>query len=141
MASTDGKMDQLRSVPLFEKLGGRQLEAVGRVADTVDLPAGKVLMRQGDMGAEMFVLVAGGAQVERAGREAIDVGPGTILGEMSLVAEAPRVATVTLTEPSTLIVISHRDFHALLDDSPEILRGVFDSLASRIRWLEADTPH
>jgi CRP-like cAMP-binding protein len=48
---------------------------------------------------------------------------------------------VTLTEPSQLLVIGHREFHSLLEGSPELLRAVFDQLGSRIRLLEADRPH
>ena len=137
MAAADTKLEMLRSVPLFSSMRGRDLEAVGRLADTVDVPAGKALMRQGDQGNEMYVIASGSVRVERNGTEIATLGPGQAVGEMSLLSEGPRLATVTTLEPTTAFVLGHREFHTLLADSAELRQCIFDNLASRIRMLDA----
>jgi CRP/FNR family cyclic AMP-dependent transcriptional regulator len=136
MATADAKLEMLRSVPLFASMRGRDLEAVERLADTIELPAGKALMRQGDEGNEMFVIAAGQVRVERNGREIATLGPGQAVGEMALLSEGPRLATVTTLEPTTAFVLGHREFHTLLEDSSELRQCIFDNLARRIRMLD-----
>ena len=79
------------AVAAAEYLGARR--PGGQALDEVDLPAGHVLMREGEIGSQMFMLVSGEARVEHGGREIAVLGPGSHLGEMALVAEGPRVAT------------------------------------------------
>ena len=141
MAATDTKRDMLRAVSLFETLSDRELAAVERLADTVDVPAGHVLMRQGASGGEMFVIASGGVVVDRDGHEVATLGPGSVVGEMALISEGPRTATVTTTEPSTLFVLAHREFHSLMDTSAEVRDCVFKAVAHRIREVEADHAH
>jgi CRP/FNR family transcriptional regulator, cyclic AMP receptor protein len=136
MAGADTKLAMLRSVPLFASMRGKDLEAVGRMADSIDLPAGKALMRQGEQGNEMFVLASGSVRVERNGTEIATLGPGQAVGEMSLLSEGPRLATVTTLEPTTAFVVGHREFHTLLADSAELRQCILDNLAARIRMLD-----
>src|SRR5687768_9289108 len=111
MGTRDVKLDLLLTVPLFADLSRKDIESVGRLADTVDVPAGKVLMREGESGAEMFVIASGSVVVERGGREVVRLGKGDVVGEGALLSEGPRTATVTTAEPSTLFVLGHREFH------------------------------
>jgi CRP-like cAMP-binding protein len=141
MAPKDEKLDLLKSIPLFAGFGGRELRRLGMLTDQIDLPAGRVLMRQGEDGREMFVIVRGRAEVTRDGRVIAERGSGDILGEIALVVEGPRTATVTLTEPSQLLVVGHRDFHALMDEMPTVRLHVLESLARRVRQLEPDAAH
>jgi CRP/FNR family cyclic AMP-dependent transcriptional regulator len=123
---------------LFSDRRERDLKQVAQLADEVDLPAGHVLMREGDRGSEAFLLATGEVKVELAGREIARLGPGTMLGEMAILAEGPRTATVTLTQPSRLFVLAHREFHSLLDDVPAVRKCVLDELVRRLRTLEPD---
>jgi CRP-like cAMP-binding protein len=141
MAATDTKREMLRGVSLFGTLSDRELAAVEQLADTVDVAAGHVLMRQGASGGEMFVIVSGGVVVDRDGRELASLGPGSVVGEMALLSEGPRTATVTATEPSTLFVLAHREFHSLMDTSPEVRDCVLNVVAQRIREVEEDHAH
>jgi CRP-like cAMP-binding protein len=111
------------------------------LADEVDVPANKVLMRQGETGTDMMVLVRGGVAVERDGERINTLGPGDFFGEIALVDGGPRTATVTVTEPSTLLVITHRDFHSMMDEFPEVASQVMNALANRVRSLDPDTPN
>ena len=141
MVATDTKRDLLRAVSLFETLSDRELAAIEQLVDTVDVPAGHVLMRQGASGGEMFVIARGGVVVDRNGSEVATLGPGSVVGEMALLSEGPRTATVTTTEPSTLFVLAHREFHSLMDASAEVRDCVFKAVAHRIREVEADHAH
>ncbi len=136
--AADPKLDRLRSVPLFAGLGSREIERLGQLADEVDVPAGHVLMRQGDRGNEMFVLVSGKVSVEREGRALGERGAGSVLGEIALLAEMPRTATVIAIEPSRLFVVGHREFHSLMDQMPSVRTSVLEVLASRIAALDPD---
>jgi CRP/FNR family cyclic AMP-dependent transcriptional regulator len=136
--ATDGKMEALHSVPLFSDLRPRDLEQVAQLADEVDLPAGHVLMRQGDNASQMFIILSGEARVERNGSELAVLGPGSVLGEMAIVAEGPRVATATLTKPSHLFVLGHREFHSLMANHASVRDCVLNEVARRLRELEPE---
>ena len=141
MAATDTKREMLRAVSLFSTLSGKELEAVERLADTVDVPAGHVLMRQGSSGGEMFVIASGAVVVDRNGRELATLGPGSVVGEMALLSEGPRTATATAIEPSTLFVLAHREFHSLMADSADVRECVLNAVAQRIRELDEANAH
>jgi CRP/FNR family cyclic AMP-dependent transcriptional regulator len=141
VASADKKLELLARVPLFSALRGRDLERVGQLADEIDVPAGKVLMRQGDTGQEFFIVVDGTLRVERDGKAVAERGPGEFVGEIALVDEAPRSATVTCETPCRLLVIGHREFHELLQEQRAIERAVLVALADRVRQLEPQQAH
>jgi CRP-like cAMP-binding protein len=135
---TDPKLELLRQVPLFNRLGKRDLEQLGALADEIDVPNDKVLMRQGETGAEMFVISAGRVRIERDGREIAQLGPGSWIGEMALLSEAPRNATATALEPSTLFVVAHREFHSLMNNMPSVRDAVLECVADRLRAASPD---
>ena len=139
--AADAKRDLLKGVPLFAAMRPRDLDSVERLADTVEVPDGHVLMRQGQTGNELFVIASGTAVAERNGHEVGRLGPGDVVGEMSLLSEGPRLATVTMLEPGTLFVLGHREFHTLLDDSAELRQCILDAVARRIRILDDDGIH
>lgn len=137
----DEKLDLLRRIPLFSGFDRRRMERLGMLADEVDVPAGKVLMRQGESGSDMMVVVRGSVAVERDGNRLNTLGPGDFFGEIALVDGGPRTATVTAEELTMLLVISHRDFHSMMDEFPEVASQVMNALANRVRHLEPDAPH
>ena len=137
----DQKLDMLHSIPLFSKLRRSDLERLGQLADVVDVDTGRVLMREGDIGSQMFVIASGRVRVEKAGAMINDLGPGTWVGEIALLSEGPRTATVTVSEPSRLFVVSHSDFHSLMDELPSVRAAVLDSVAERLRRSETDSAH
>jgi CRP-like cAMP-binding protein len=139
--AADGKIEALRSVSLFTDLRQRELEQVAQLVDEVDLPAGQVLMREGESATQMFMMASGEALVERGGLEVARLGPGSHVGEMAIVAEGPRTATVTLTEPAHLFVLAHREFHSLMDDVPAVRDCVMNEVARRLRQLETEKAH
>jgi CRP-like cAMP-binding protein len=141
MASSDPKIDLIRSVPMFANCGPKDLQRIAQLVEEVDLPDGQVLMREGDTGAEMFVISSGSARVERGGQVVGEFGPGSVLGEMALVSEGSRNATVTAVGPVKALVVGHREFHSLMDDHPKFRGKVYEGLAGKVRGLEGDTVH
>jgi CRP-like cAMP-binding protein len=135
---TDTKLELLKRTPLLSDLGRKEIEEVGRLVDEIDVPAGKVLMREGDTGSEFFVLVNGTVGIERGGKRIRTLEPGAFFGEIALLSEAPRSATATSEGPATLLVLGHREFHSLMDQYPSIRTCVLEALAKRIRALEPE---
>ena len=138
---SDPKLDRLRQCLLFSGLGSREIQRVGELTEEVDLPAGRVLMRQGEVGREMFVLAEGRVRVERDGRTIDESGPGEVLGEMALLSDGPRTATVTTLEPSRLYVLGQHEFHVLMGEMPSVRDSVLKVLADRLRSLDPDAAH
>lgn len=128
----NAKVDLIRSVPLFGRCTRAEVAEVAHIADEIDVPEGKELMREGDRGREFFVLLEGSAVVRRGGRKVNVLGPGDFFGEIALVSRSPRTATVTTTSPARLLVITGGSFRALLEHSPRIQLRVLEALADRL---------
>lgn len=126
------KIDLIKRAPLFAPAKKSELEQIAMIADEIDLPEGKVLIKEGDQGREFFVLIEGTARVERDGKKIADIGPGDFFGEIALIAKTPRNATITTTSPVRALVITDRAFKQLLDHSPTIAVGVLVALAERL---------
>lgn len=129
----DEKLEMLRAVALFGAFGDRELESVARHVDRASRPAGDVLIRQGDRGEEMVLLLSGAATVERDGKVLATLGPNDVVGELSLIDHKPRTATVTLTEDCDVLVMHRQDFMALMDEIPGFTQKVLQSMAQRLR--------
>jgi len=137
----DEKLDLLHGIPLFSGLDKRQLLRLGQLTDEVDVADGRTLMRQGERGDELFIVIEGKLRVERDGQVIAHRGAGEFLGEIALVDEGPRSATVISDGPARLLVVGHRAFHTLMDEFPEIQLVVLRELARRVRHLDGDQPH
>jgi CRP-like cAMP-binding protein len=128
----DAKVDLIAHVPLFAGLSKKELRAIASLADEIDLPEGKALIKEGERGREFFVLLDGEADVNKGGRSINTMRKGDFFGEIALVTKMPRTASVTATTDVRVLVVNERDFDALLKRSPEISRGVAEALAERI---------
>jgi CRP/FNR family cyclic AMP-dependent transcriptional regulator len=119
-------------VPLFSRLSKKELARIATLADEIDLPSGKVLAAKGARGREFFVLLEGTADVRQDTRPLPALGPGDFFGEIALVADVPRTATVTAASPLRALVITDRAFRELLRSSPEIQGKVLEAVALRL---------
>lgn len=128
----DAKLELLGKVPLFSGCSREELAAVARLADEVDVPAGRPLTREGESGREFVVLVRGAAVVERGGETIATLGPGDFLGEIALLTRSPRTATVTTTEPSRVLVLTDRAFRELTDRIPAMAARTWAATAARL---------
>ena len=126
------KIDLIKGVPLFSEASKAELAEIAGIADEVDLPEGRTLIKEGDSGREFFVLIEGSANVTQDGRSIRNLGPGDFFGEIALIAKAPRTATITTTSPVRALVITDRAFRRLLERSPEIAVTVLTALAERL---------
>jgi CRP/FNR family transcriptional regulator, cyclic AMP receptor protein len=128
----DAKSELLKRVPLFSNCSKRELAAIAAIADEIDLKEGKELTRQGAPGREFFVLVEGTADVIKNRRKVNTLKAMDFFGEIALVHETPRTATVKATSPVRALVITERNFKRLLKEQPEIQRKVLAALAERL---------
>lgn len=129
-------IDHLAQVPLFSGCSDRDLHHLARAVDEVVLPEGTVLTREGDVGREAFVVVSGTAEVTRDGVAVAEIGPGAVVGEMSLLDGGPRSATVTATSDIDALVLTRPAFNAVLDEVPTFAHRLLVSLAQRLRVAE-----
>jgi CRP-like cAMP-binding protein len=126
-------VELLAAVPLFSHCSKRELGEIARISHEVYLSAGHTVIQEGALVAySFFVLVEGRAEVRRLGRRVRTLGDGDFFGELALILDRPRSATVTLTEPSRLLSISAHSFEALLDRSPEIRTKLLRALGERL---------
>jgi CRP/FNR family cyclic AMP-dependent transcriptional regulator len=122
---------RLNDVPFFSPLKKKELELIARQADEVDVPAGKVLAQQGTFGDQFFVIEEGTAEVVRDGERLGELGPGDFFGEMALLDEDRRTATVTATTPMTLIVMTRASFRAVEAGMPRVHAAVRAAIEQR----------
>jgi CRP/FNR family transcriptional regulator, cyclic AMP receptor protein len=128
----DSKLVALSAVPLFKDMSKKGLAAVGQIADEIDFPAGKELIREDAAGSQFFVLLEGEAEVRRRGRKINRLGPGDFFGEIALLTDHATTATVTAATPVTVVVITRTNFKRLLRDAPKAQWDVLQALAKRV---------
>jgi len=128
----DAKVELIAGVPLFERCSKRELAAIANIADQIERPEGRVVVHEGELGQEFWVLVEGNAEVTRHGARVATLGPGDFFGEIALVSNVPRTASVTTTSPVRALVVSSRDFWTLLDESPTTQRKILETVGDRL---------
>src|SRR5262245_40582995 len=123
--------DPLAAVSLLADLSRRERNGLLSYMTSTTVPAGKVLIRQGDVGREFFLIVEGTATVSRDGELIATLGPGGHFGEIAVLGDhVPRTATVMATTPMELKVLTPAELMALLDHAPQIARRLLDSIAT-----------
>ncbi len=132
----DEKLEHLQRVPLFAKMGTRELERLGELADEVEVGLDTVLAEQGRVGHEFFIVLEGRVMVFEGRTPVRTLGPGEFFGEIALIESVPRTATVRAEGIVQLLVIGHREFNALMDEFPTVRSAVMDALAERLRRTE-----
>ncbi len=134
----DTKVDALRSAPLFEGLSRKELVQLARMSDDLEVPPGQVLCKEGEVGQEFFVIIDGKVEITRKGKRVATRGAGDFFGEIALLEDTPRMATVTAKTPLRLFVLTRRDFRHLVDENPRVERKVLRALARRVVELSRD---
>jgi CRP-like cAMP-binding protein len=128
----NAKVELIKQAPLFAHCSKRELAEVASIADELDLPEGRQLIREGQRGREFFVLLEGEAAVTQDSRQIATMRAGDFFGEIALVSDAPRTATVTSTTPVRVLVVTDRSFRTLLEHVPAIQLKVLKALAERL---------
>jgi CRP-like cAMP-binding protein len=125
-------VEAIAKVPLFSRCSRGELSRIAKLADEVDLPADRILIKEGTRGREFFVILEGTVDVRRDTRLLLPLGPGDFFGEIALVADTPRTATVTTVTPVRALVVGAREFRQLLRTSPAIQMKILAAVASRL---------
>jgi CRP/FNR family cyclic AMP-dependent transcriptional regulator len=128
----NAKIELLKRVPLFAGCTKAELREVAISSDEIDLPAGRVLTREGQRGREFFVLVSGTAQVTRNDKTLANLQGGDWFGEIALLTHTPRTATVTATSPVQVLVLTDRAFKRVVESMPRIAIKVLASVGQRL---------
>lgn len=137
----DSYLDHIAAIPLFSQCSKKDLQTIEKALTDTDVKAGTALMREGESASSFIVLVEGTAEVTRNGEHVADLGPGAMIGEMAILMDRPRTATVIATTDCEILVGERRSFDALLDDVHGLARRVLHSLAERVADNEAHQIH
>ncbi|WP_437721968.1 Stp1/IreP family PP2C-type Ser/Thr phosphatase [Sorangium sp. So ce861] len=114
------KRDVLAKMPLFARLHEREMLRVMQVAEVLSFEPGQVVVREGDRGDELFIVLSGLVRIVRGDAVLSEVGPGEHFGEMALIRSMPRSATVSAVEQSELIAVRRADFFEILRKEHEL---------------------
>lgn len=141
MARRSTKTDLLSSVPLFSQCNNRELGRIASLADEIKVDEGTILTNEGKPGREFFVIAEGEADVTLGRRKLDTLGAGSFFGEMSLLDNQPRAATVKAATPMILYVVDPRSFATLLDKTPSVAKKIMREVAERLRKIEKAPTH
>ena len=127
---------QLATVPLFEGLSKKALQQIASMSKERHFRPGDEVTVESTRGARFHLILEGTAAVKKRGREVAKLGPGDTVGEMALIDEGPRTATVVALEPLRTLTLASWNFRALLRAEPTIMEKLLVRLVGRLR--EAD---
>jgi CRP/FNR family cyclic AMP-dependent transcriptional regulator len=140
VATTD-RVKLLSEVPIFEGLSKKELESIAQSAKEVSHRPGAVLAREGDTGVGFFLITDGSARVTVGDRPRSKMGPGDFFGEISLLDQGPRTATVTAETPITTLGITAWVFKRLVEQNPTIASKMLKVMAQRLRQSSRELTH
>lgn len=129
----DAKVERLAKVPLFAKLGHRELEHLAAQVDEVGITAGETLITEGRPTEAFYILTSGKARVTRAGQPVADLGPGDFFGEIGMLDNGLATATVVADEPGEAMVLSHVQFRDAIKGNDKLALQVIAAVAERLR--------
>jgi CRP/FNR family transcriptional regulator, cyclic AMP receptor protein len=138
MFTQDTKVKSLRQAPLFEGLSKKELTELARRSEDMELDAGTVLCKEGEIGQEFFVIVEGEVEVKRRGRRLGTRGAGDFIGEIALLEDMKRTATVTAKTPLRVFVLTRPTFQHLVNEHPTVESKILRTLARRLAALSKD---
>lgn len=133
----DRKVELLAHMPLFSACSQRELGQVASLTVPAHMNAGAILTREGATGGIAFVLASGSAEVVRGGKRLATLGPGDVVGELSLIDGEPRSATVKALTDLEVLELDNRDLNKLLKKAPSVVRKLLEALAGRLRDVDA----
>lgn len=128
----NAKVEYIRRVPLFTGCSKAELGHIAMIADELTLPPARTVIREGDRGREFLVVIDGTATIRQQGEQIGTLGPGDFAGEIALVTDSPRTATIETETDFRVLVISGPAFRSLLRRSPSIEGKILQELARRL---------
>jgi CRP-like cAMP-binding protein len=133
----DRKIDLISEISLFSSCSRRDLAHIAALTLPAELKKGTILTRQGADGGLAFIIASGRAEVSRDGRSLARLGPGDVVGELSLIDGQPRSATVTALSDMEVLELDRRDLQKVMKKVPAVLRKLLESLSQRLREANA----
>jgi CRP-like cAMP-binding protein len=129
----DDAAERLSKIAFFEEFTPAELARVGTLIEEVSAEEGAVLTEQGKPGQECYVIAEGEAKVEVGGEQIAVVGPGTMIGEMALIDNRPRSATIRALKPMKLLALDTKHFKTMLEEMPSANKAVMSRLTDLLR--------
>lgn len=134
-------MTLLCSVPLFADASDKELDAIARVARTVEFPANAVICAEGVSGVGLHVIAHGSVRVTSSHSAPVSLGPGAYFGEIAVIDGGPRMATVTAETAVTTLAIVSWELRTIMDNQPQVTRRLVLELCQRLREQAAAFSH
>jgi CRP-like cAMP-binding protein len=131
--SIDQKADVLGRLPLFAGISGESMQRLTEVAGEQDFAAGEYIVRQGQVGTGLYVIISGEAAVLRGGDEVARLAAGEFIGELAVIDQLPRSASVRAESATRCLAIASWDLLRLLDDDRALSRNLINGLVARLR--------
>ena len=131
------RIELLEGMPMFSTCSKRQLAQVAALTVQADLPKGSVMTREGAFGGLAYLIATGRADVTRNGKRIAQLGPGEVVGELSLIDGKRRSATVTATTDLEVLELNREDLLTLMKKAPPVVRKLLEALAQRVREVDA----
>jgi CRP-like cAMP-binding protein len=125
----------LAQTRLFAGVDAEGLTRIAARITEVDVPADRVIARQGEIGTGFFIIASGMVRVVRDGKMLAELGPGDFFGELSVLDGKPRNAQVISTEPTTCLGLATWEFEAVVSEQPSVALAILRELAGRLREL------
>jgi CRP-like cAMP-binding protein len=125
----------LAQTSLFAGIDQEGLARIAARMTELDVPADRVIARQGEIGSGFFIIVTGMVRVVRDGETIAELGPGDFFGELSVLDGKPRNAQVVSTEPTTCLALATWEFEAVVREQPSVALAILRELAGRLRDL------
>ena len=123
----------LSSIWLFSECTAKERKTITRALDEVVVEPGRVLVEEGTLGKEFYLIVSGTASVRRKNRKVASLVAGQHFGELALLDRHPRNATVVSETQMNLLVLGQREFNGLLETTPSLARKLMSAMAARLR--------
>jgi len=135
----DTVLARLAEIGIFAGCTKKELQEIVRLTTEITVPVGRVLTTEGEYGSEFAIVLEGTADVSQRGTVVNTLSAGSHYGEMALLDDGPRTATITATSEMSLAVVARNEFGQLIEDVPAVALAVMRGLARRIRQLDADS--
>jgi CRP/FNR family transcriptional regulator, cyclic AMP receptor protein len=124
---------RLKSVAILGALSQTQLKTLAKWAKVLAFPEGETVVKRGDKGDGLYLILEGSAEVRRGTRALAKLGSGQFFGEMSLFDNEPRSADVVTLKPSKLAVLSKWEFWGFAASQPEVVLRILEEMSRRLR--------
>lgn len=139
--SSEEKSAALARVPLFEGISQASLDRLTEATGEVEFSAGQFIVRQGQVGSGLYIIVSGTARVVSGSRELARLGPGDFVGELAVIDQQPRLASVQAVDDTVCLALASWDLLELLRHDSALALNLIRGLAARLRSLTEQHRH